>query len=214
MGPSADMWFLAYLRDTLLVLAAVEDSPGNAAGVLALEEKRLGLAVLETEDLAVATDVQLTLTVSKKTCQHFYHGGCISLLLLFWLVLHDPPQSEYRRRRGDEIRQYLSLALAKSFPPQIQDQDQFPTGSDPGSIFEPQIIFGRAKKPYLSRVDPLAGEGIVVRSHCGGIAVEIVGCREMLPRRCNVPASIFLNFFPQRGCAIGLPCDRLAARTM
>ena len=80
------MWFLAYLRDTLLVLATVEDSPGDTAGVLALEEKRLGLAVLETEDLAVATDVQLTLTVSKKTCQHFCHACCISLLLLFLLV--------------------------------------------------------------------------------------------------------------------------------
>lgn len=51
----------AYLRDTLAVLSAVEDSPRNAAGVLALEEKGLGFAVLETEDLAVATDVQLTL---------------------------------------------------------------------------------------------------------------------------------------------------------
>ena len=50
-----------YLRDTLAVLPAVEDGPGNAAGVLALEEQRLGLAVLEPEDLAVATDVQLTL---------------------------------------------------------------------------------------------------------------------------------------------------------
>jgi hypothetical protein len=38
-----------------------EDGPGNAAGVLALEEQRLGLAVLEAEDLAVAADVQLTL---------------------------------------------------------------------------------------------------------------------------------------------------------
>ncbi len=51
----------AYLRDTLAVLPPVEDGPGNAAGVLALEEQRLGLAVLEAEDLAVATDVQLTL---------------------------------------------------------------------------------------------------------------------------------------------------------
>lgn len=50
-----------YLRDALAVLPPVEDSPGNAAGVLALEEERLGLAVLEPEDLAVATDVQLTL---------------------------------------------------------------------------------------------------------------------------------------------------------
>lgn len=48
-------------RDTLLVLATVEDSPGDAAGVLALEEEGLGLSILEAEDLAVATDVQLTL---------------------------------------------------------------------------------------------------------------------------------------------------------
>lgn len=87
MGPSADIWFLAYLRDTLLVLATVEDGPGDAAGVLALEEKRLGLAILETEDLAVATDVQLTLTVSKKTCQHFWSRlACTSIPPLVVLV--------------------------------------------------------------------------------------------------------------------------------
>jgi hypothetical protein len=52
---------IAYLRDTLAVLSPVEDGPRNAAGVLALEEEGLGFAVLEPEDLAVATDVQLTL---------------------------------------------------------------------------------------------------------------------------------------------------------
>ena len=49
------------LRDTLLVLATVENGPSNATGVLALEEERLGLAVLEAEDLGVPTDVDLTL---------------------------------------------------------------------------------------------------------------------------------------------------------
>ena len=49
------------LGDTLAVLATVEDGPSYPAGVLALKEERLGLAVLEAEDLAVATDVQLTL---------------------------------------------------------------------------------------------------------------------------------------------------------
>lgn len=49
------------LRDTLAVLATVEDGPSYPARVLALKEKRLGLSVLEAEDLAVATDVQLTL---------------------------------------------------------------------------------------------------------------------------------------------------------
>lgn len=52
---------IAYLRDTLAVLSAVENSPGDAAGVLALQEERLGLAVLEPEDLAVAADVEFTL---------------------------------------------------------------------------------------------------------------------------------------------------------
>ena len=51
----------SYLRDTLAVLAAEKDGPGDAAGVLALQEERLGLAVLEAEDLAVATDVDFTL---------------------------------------------------------------------------------------------------------------------------------------------------------
>ena len=44
------------------MLAAVEGRPGDAAGVLSLEEERLGFAILESEDLAVATDVELTLS--------------------------------------------------------------------------------------------------------------------------------------------------------
>lgn len=58
--------FGSYLRDTLAVLAAVENGPRDAAGVLALQEERLGLAVLETEDLAVATDVELTLQAERR----------------------------------------------------------------------------------------------------------------------------------------------------
>lgn len=55
----------SYLRDTLAVLPAVENGPGNAAGVLALEEEGLGFAVLESEDLVVATDVEFTLQQRK-----------------------------------------------------------------------------------------------------------------------------------------------------
>ena len=51
------------LRDTLLMLPAEEDGPCNPAGVLALEEQALGLAILETEDLAVTADVQLALNM-------------------------------------------------------------------------------------------------------------------------------------------------------
>lgn len=60
-APGLRLRSAAYLGDTLLVLSAEEDGPCDAAGVLALEEQGLGLALLETEDLAVATDVDLTL---------------------------------------------------------------------------------------------------------------------------------------------------------
>jgi hypothetical protein len=55
----------SYLSDTLAVLSAEENGPGNATGVLALEEEGLGFAVLEAEDLAVASDVELTLRARK-----------------------------------------------------------------------------------------------------------------------------------------------------
>lgn len=48
-------------RDTLAVLSAVEGGPGYPAGVLALEEERFTLAILEAEDLAVTADIQFTL---------------------------------------------------------------------------------------------------------------------------------------------------------
>ncbi len=51
----------SYLSDTLAMLSAVENSPSNATGVLSLEEEGLGFAVLESEGLAVATDIDLTL---------------------------------------------------------------------------------------------------------------------------------------------------------
>lgn len=43
------------------MLSPVQDSPRDAAGVLALQEQGLRLAVLETEDLGVTTDEELTL---------------------------------------------------------------------------------------------------------------------------------------------------------
>jgi hypothetical protein len=43
------------------VLSPEKNSPGNAARVLALEEQRFGFAILESEDLAIATDVELSL---------------------------------------------------------------------------------------------------------------------------------------------------------
>lgn len=51
----------SYLGDTLLVHASVESGPRDLSWVLALEEKRLALAILETEHLGVTTDVELAL---------------------------------------------------------------------------------------------------------------------------------------------------------
>jgi hypothetical protein len=43
------------------VLSSEKDRPGNATGVLALEEERFGFSILESEDLAITTDVELAL---------------------------------------------------------------------------------------------------------------------------------------------------------
>lgn len=52
------------------MLATEENGPRDPAGVLALEEKRLGLSVEETEGLGVTTDVDLaTAGVDLATCK-------------------------------------------------------------------------------------------------------------------------------------------------
>jgi hypothetical protein len=43
------------------VLPSVESRPCDPTGVLALEEKGLGLSVLESENLAVTTNIELAL---------------------------------------------------------------------------------------------------------------------------------------------------------
>ena len=58
------------------MLSAVKDGPGDLAGVLALEEERLGLAVLETEDLAVTTNVELALLHVTQSASHSYPSSC------------------------------------------------------------------------------------------------------------------------------------------
>lgn len=54
-------WAWAYLSDALSPLTTAQNGPRDTAGVLALQEEGLGLAVLETEDLAVTTDEELAL---------------------------------------------------------------------------------------------------------------------------------------------------------
>lgn len=55
------MGFEPYLSNTLTVLSAEENGPRNATRVLSLKEEGLGFAILESEDFAVATDVEFTL---------------------------------------------------------------------------------------------------------------------------------------------------------
>lgn len=57
----ADGITMSYLRDTLSPLSAAENGPGDAARVLALEEKRFGLAILKAKDLAVRANEDLAL---------------------------------------------------------------------------------------------------------------------------------------------------------
>lgn len=61
---------IVYLRDALSPLSPAQDSPGDAARVLALEEERFTLAVLEAEDLAVRADKELALKETKKLAQY------------------------------------------------------------------------------------------------------------------------------------------------
>ncbi len=49
------------LRNTLLVHSSVQHGPGYSSRVLALKEQGFGFAILESEDLAVTTDVEFAL---------------------------------------------------------------------------------------------------------------------------------------------------------
>ena len=49
--------------------SSVENGPGYSARVLALQEEGLGLAILESEDLAITADVEFTLyTIETDIC--------------------------------------------------------------------------------------------------------------------------------------------------
>lgn len=74
----------SYLSDTLAVLAAVEDRPCDATGVLALEEQGLGFAVLEAEDLGVSTDVNLALQSHRSVSISFPNSSNSSRFPTSW----------------------------------------------------------------------------------------------------------------------------------
>lgn len=53
-----------YLRDTLLVLSAVECGPCDSARVFALQEEGFGFASLESEDFTISAHVEFPLGMS------------------------------------------------------------------------------------------------------------------------------------------------------
>jgi hypothetical protein len=77
---------MPYLGNTLLVLSSEKDSPCNATGVLALQEEGFGLAILESEDLAITTDVELALYAILSA----FHLLSLSIPILQSLVLPPP----------------------------------------------------------------------------------------------------------------------------
>lgn len=121
----------SYLRDTLLVLSAEQNGPCDTAGVLALQEEGFGLSILEAEDLAVSTDVELA--------------------LFSRISIH----SKYALLRLPMPPSLPSVPLSSSSPPCNPIQ----------SISSSQGSIGVKGGIYLSWVDLLAGEGVVVGTH-------------------------------------------------
>ena len=113
------------------MLSPVQDGPRDAAGVLALQEERLGFAILESEDLAVAADVELT---------------------LYTALLASDSGHLVRRR---------PIATAQVGGPDMDERSVVPSVPVPPRA--------RKSDAYLSRVDSLARECVVVGPHldCG-----------------------------------------------
>ena len=57
---------ITYFSNPLLMLSSKENRPCYPTRILPLQEKRFGLAVLESEDFAVATDVEFALLVGNE----------------------------------------------------------------------------------------------------------------------------------------------------
>lgn len=121
------------------MLSSEENGPCDTAGVLALEEEGFGLAILEAEDLAISTNVELAL--------FFQLSAPITIALT--------PSC------FSSVSSYRFFVLIATVYPDI-------------------AVFGeRDSVPYLSRVDLLAGEGIVVGTHVdytadGGVVLFVV----------------------------------------
>ena len=137
------------------MLSAEEDGPCDAAGVLALEEQGLGLAVLETEDLAVAADVDLTLQHVKLSAFLYKPEMCALPLGRRVCSFNRPARSD------NDADSPLVIAASTSSASWIWE--------------------GIGLCVYLSRVDLRAGEGVVVGTHLDlfppTVLLGVDGCR-------------------------------------
>lgn len=126
--------------------SAVEDGPGNAARVLSLKEEGLRLAILESENLAVASDVEFT-------------------LLKFQRISHRPlPRRVYPPGQGP-------ILLSPCLPRFMKFRQRHRWCCDSS---------GSWGEVYLSRVDPLARERVVVGTHLVALASFVAArCREL-----------------------------------
>lgn len=77
---------------------------------------------------------------------------------------------------------------------------------DSGWEISPSVAFAGMGNPYLARVNPVTGESIVVRSHCGGWLSKL-SMSGLLPLGSKLEAD-FGQILVQV-VRVGLPCDRL-----
>lgn len=94
------------LRNTLLVLPPEQRRPGDPTRVLSLEEKAFGLAILESEDFAVTTDVKLALYFKKD----FVSACPISDPLSFYLPISSSCRSIAEGLYGGDMEVATHLA--------------------------------------------------------------------------------------------------------
>ncbi len=99
---------MAYLRNTLPVLSPVEDGPGDAAWVLALQEEGLAFAILEPEDLAVAADVELTLRERPSSASRLSFAFCPVAVNAAIAAIADYIDGFYNPRRRHSALDYVS----------------------------------------------------------------------------------------------------------
>lgn len=147
------------------MLSAVQNGPSNATGVLSLQEQRLGLAILETEDLAVATDIDFTLR--KDMLAHCQTHNPNLHDMVFPARNRVPPSFPIIYTHYHSV--LCPVVLLFKLSSTVEETSlRLETHHD-----DREHCIGKmgSKKSYLARVNSLAREGIVVGTHL----VAVVG---------------------------------------